>query len=400
MTQNAKTNRLYTSLGLFLFTCALISLLAEIFAFKQAEGLSEDLPPFMRIQLQIVSSIFFATLAAAGLVIMRGQRAAFINLTLSLLTILLFCGLGELILRSSYFQDPQKNKTIWIPPALKERDLEITRHHYERADKHPYGFNDTVKTISKPAGKKRIAVLGDSFVWGEGLPYDQSWNHLLERKIVEKYPQIEVLSWGKRGWDTWHEFQFLKMEGIKNEIDYLIVGFVENDPDWANITQKNFIWQGALFLRPIHSLFPNLLDFVITYINNILEKRFFKDYGYEVWLEKLYSDENLDSYGFLLKEFSEFCRNKKITLLFVLTPHGTQENERGHFEKIVSLLQAASIPYFNLFSLAFEHFHTIPDRQLWANPANSHPGPLLTHLFANRVFDYLEEEKILQQLSP
>lgn len=396
MIQNTKTNRLYTFLGLFLLICALISLLAEIFAFKQAEGLSEDLPPFMRIQLQVVSSIFFATLALAGLVIMRRQQAAFINLTLSLLTILLFCGLGELILRLSYFQDPQKNKTIWIPPALKERDLEITRQHYERADKHPYGFNDAVRSISKPARKKRIAILGDSFVWGEGLPYDQSWNHLLEKNITEKYPQIEVLSWGKRGWDTLHEFQFFEMEGIKNQIDCLIIGFVDNDPDWANITQKNFIWQGALFLRPIHSFFPNLVDFVVTYLNNILEKRFFKDYGYEVWLEKLYSHENLENYGLLLKDVSQFCRNQKITLLFVLTPHGTQEKEKLHFEKIVFLLQEANIPYLNLFPSAYQRFHTIPDQQLWANPANSHPGPLLTHLIANEVFDYLEKEGILK----
>lgn len=390
MTKKTGTNRPYTLVGWSLFIYGLISLFSEIFAFKSPQNLPDSLLPFMRTQLQVVNSLFFSALVLGSLIIIRGKQAACINFTISFITLLLFCGLTELVLRLPCFQDPEKNKTVWIPPRLKERDQIINKPNYERAAQHPFGFNDAVRTISKPDGKKRIVILGDSVVWGEGLPYYQSWNHLLEEKIVQKYPRFEVMSWGKRGWSTWDEFQFLKTEGIKHEIDYLIVGFVDNDPDWANITQKKFIWQGAYFLKPFNKLFPNLFDFMVTHINNIMEKRFLKDYDYQLWLDQLYSDENLSGYATWLEKFSEFCKNNKISLLFVLTPHETGEAINRRFEKIIPLLEGVNIPYLNLFPAAHDRFHTLPDRKLWANPANSHPGPLLTHLIADEVFDYLE----------
>ncbi len=396
MPHQSKTNKLYTFFGWFLLIYGLINILVEIFAFKPPPEIRTSFPLFQKTQLQVINSIFFSLLAFGGLIIIRGKRTALFNMGLSLTTIFLFCGFAELVLRLPYFQDPEKNKAIWIPPRLKALDLEINKPNYERASQHPDGFNDEVRTISKPAGRKRIAILGDSFVWGEGLPYGQSWNHLLEKKIAETYPRFEVLSWGKRGWNTLNQFHFLEKKGINYDIDYLIVGFVENDPDWAKITQKHFIWQGTWFLRPAHFLFPNLLDFVASGINNILEKNFFNDYGYNAWLEKLYSEKNLVGYRSLLKEVSEFSRDNKIPLLFVLTPQNVGEEVKKHFERIIPLLEGASISYLNLFPDAYDRFHALPERQLWANPANSHPGKELNELFADKVFEHLRSTGVLE----
>ena len=75
------------------------------------------------------------------------------------------------------------------------------------AEKHPYKFTDRPRNVEKDSGIFRIAVLGDSFIWGDGLPYDSAWSHKLEQRILaerldQAHRQLSVAFAAKRDGDV------------------------------------------------------------------------------------------------------------------------------------------------------------------------------------------------------
>ena len=317
-------------------------------------------------------------------------RAAFIHVFLiggSLVFVLLIL---ELALMTGWFDGLDKPRPIWIPPKYKTLDLEIDYRNYEFAKEKPFRFTDQVRSLQKPPGSYRIAVLGDSFVWGDGIPYEQAWSHRLEQRIREGYQNVELLSWGRRGLQTDDELAFLKKYGIRYDIDFLIVGFVTNDPDMGGYSQRYLGWQNCSYLNYVKKLFPNAITFVSSYLNSFLYERVLADYGYRNWEDKLYADENLAKYAKLLQDFSAFCEENSIPLLFALTPNSYVPSFQEKYRKIIPLLEQAKIDFLNLYPAVVRDLGHYPLRQLWANPADGHPGELVHEVYAKEVFEYLQ----------
>lgn len=309
-------------------------------------------------------------------------------------------GCGELLLRTGWFDDWG---TIWIQDQYRQIDYAINKQNWEFAKQNPYGFTDLVRNEAKPAGVYRIAVLGDSFVWGDALLYEKAWGHKLDRKITGKYPHIEVLNWGANGWSTANEIAFLKTHGVQYDIDLLIVGFVRNDPDFGNYPWQLFDvktlpqWYVRAVFYPVRKLFPNVFELSADYFNEFLMGFVLDRYGYgwNAWHEKLYAAENLQRYGALLKDLGAYCQAHNMRLLFVLTPASCNPVEEKRLRAVAELLRQAQIDYLNLFPAVVRDLSRYRPRQLWANLADPHPGPLMTELFANETLQYLEQQGLL-----
>ncbi|MBW1990491.1 MAG: SGNH/GDSL hydrolase family protein, partial [Deltaproteobacteria bacterium] len=82
-------------------------------------------------------------------------------------------------------------------------DEEINAGNWAVSQKHPFGFNEPPRSVQKPPGVAwRVAVVGDSFVWGDGVPSGESWSRKLEREVARLAPHVEVMSSGRSGWST------------------------------------------------------------------------------------------------------------------------------------------------------------------------------------------------------
>lgn len=83
----------------------------------------------------------------------------------------------------------------------------------------------------KPPNKKRILVLGDSYVWGLGVGDEEVFPRVLERGLARRDDGAEVLNAGVSGWGTDQQFLYLFSEGIDLAPDLVILAFfVHNDP--------------------------------------------------------------------------------------------------------------------------------------------------------------------------
>ena len=281
----------------------------------------------------------------------------------------------------------------------ENRPLSYWRHYNDSvnlankayADQNPYGFTDVIRSKHKLPGVRRIAVIGDSFIWGDGLPYVKVWSHVLERKVTEHYDSMEVLSWGKNGWSTLDEFNFLKKHGVKYDLDLLIVGFVENDPDMGRFDEfhdgrkrsMNYFFPnvGPLMPQVVHQCFSGLRSLIYGSDHTL----------YHRWMDSIYSEKQMADHGKMLTEFKGFCNQHEIELLFIMTPSGVNRKKKNRFTIMENVLKKNDIEVLNLMPVAEKELGDYKYEEIIASPVNGHPGEILTGFFSRQVFSYLQQ---------
>lgn len=378
-------NRLYHIIGIFLIISGIV--LNE----WTIKFISLGQVKFAEIEKRFFLGILDVFLVVLGLLIIRYKKVVLQNLFLVICSI--FFSFWILEIGLNYVPsnlDAESPK--WIPYKQKMINDRINQRHHDKAKLNSYGFNDKNHSPRKPPGFTRIAVLGDSFIWGVGVDDKVIWTRKLEDMLNQNGVKAEILNWGKPGWSTLDEYHFLKSDGIHYDFDLLLVGFVVNDPvvDGSNI--KRFVYDGGiidrLLVQPVSRyLFPNAISFFVDLVNH-LSNSFF-DYGYTNWLNKVYAEDNLMQYELLLKDMSDYCNDRRIRMLFVMTPENHHPMLQQRFEQIVPLLKKSGIDHVNLYPVVYKELHHIPNRKLWGNPADGHPGDQVTDVYAKSIYHYL-----------
>ena len=300
-----------------------------------------------------------------------------LGLFLSLLTL-------EVVLATGLFD----NDPRWKPKAYEDLNRAINAANYKRASKHPNKFNDLPRSKDKPEEIIRIAVLGDSFIWGDGLRLEERWSTKLEKRLKTFANNIEVLHWGRNGWSTEDQLRFLRTEGKDYELNMLIIGYVSNDPARSGERPKRLSWHEAPVLKPLRYLFPDSTRFLSSLINRMIEQSS-PHYGYANWERALYSKENLERYEKTLVELKRVAEKENIQLRFILTPANPNPIYGELFNKITPLLEKHEIQFLNLAPVISEKFSNRSAIELWANRANTHPGDEITSVFADEAFTFI-----------
>ena len=87
------------------------------------------------------------------------------------------------------------------------------------------GLRGGVIEQPKPASRTRLAVLGDSFMWGFGVEDDEVFAQALVREI----PDSDVVNLAANGYSTVQELVRLEDDGLRYQPDVLVLGFCWND---------------------------------------------------------------------------------------------------------------------------------------------------------------------------
>lgn len=130
----------------------------------------------------------------------------------------------------NYVKDP------YLP--FKQKPLSIVSgrsrtNEYNYVYKHnSLGFRDVEHTIKKPEGVFRILGLGDSFTYGQGASFEETYLYRLEKMLNERrgsHPRVEIIKAGMRRYFPEIERMFLEYYGLKYQPDLILIGFVPND---------------------------------------------------------------------------------------------------------------------------------------------------------------------------
>jgi lysophospholipase L1-like esterase len=87
------------------------------------------------------------------------------------------------------------------------------------------GLRDRELAFEKPSGIRRIAVVGDSCVWGYGVETEE----MISSRLEQLLPATETINLGANGYSTVQELVRLETEGLRYAPDWVVLGFCWND---------------------------------------------------------------------------------------------------------------------------------------------------------------------------
>lgn len=94
------------------------------------------------------------------------------------------------------------------------------------------GFRDGEHSIQKPPGVFRILGIGDSFTFGVGAEFEDTYLAVLERELNARpgsHPRVEIIKAGVPRFYPETERILLEHYGLEYQPDLVIVGFTPND---------------------------------------------------------------------------------------------------------------------------------------------------------------------------
>jgi hypothetical protein len=124
------------------------------------------------------------------------------------------------------------------------------------------GFRDLDHTLTRPEGRVRIAVVGDSFIWGHNLHQNYLMPQTLERALRAKGYDVEVFNFGIGGFGNDQELLMLDRFVLPYKPDIVALSFFYSNDFWNNYEEVSsekakpyfrFAADGSLELRPLRS---------------------------------------------------------------------------------------------------------------------------------------------------
>ncbi|NWF39491.1 SGNH/GDSL hydrolase family protein [Mariprofundus sp. NF] len=119
-----------------------------------------------------------------------------------------------------------------LPFVMKPNSESISIHgHVLKINSH--GLRDFEYSYEKEKGVFRILVLGDSVTFAFGNDMEAGYSKVLERQLNEivekKYSKVEVINAAHNGYNTFDEYNYLRLYGLKYSPDLLVVGVTYAD---------------------------------------------------------------------------------------------------------------------------------------------------------------------------
>jgi lysophospholipase L1-like esterase len=182
----------------------------------------------------IAGSLWLVEAVAVSLAIAAGRRRFFVQVALLGLNIIALVAadvlVGVFVLPGQSHNklfvqhDPHLGWRLRPGPPVKRRN-----RAYESVETvNTSGFRTPEVDVAKPAGVKRILVVGDSHAEGYTVNDDETCSRLVEKNLAAALP-VQVISLGVGGFSTDQEFLSYLYYGRRFHPDLVLLLFCEND---------------------------------------------------------------------------------------------------------------------------------------------------------------------------
>jgi len=264
------------------------------------------------------------------------------------------------------------------------------------------GFRDDREfNRSKMNGVFKVGILGDSYVFGQGINNKKDrFSDILENLIQGKFKiRCEVYNMGKRGWSTKDERDYFLAKGASYKLDALVLCCLEID-DFVSSLSADILSGGA---EKNHGYFlTSLLN--NSYAFSFFYAQFYKlRYAYWIKTRRLenkisgvISDKNnwekISSY---IDDVKNQCKKQGIAFYIVsFQPTGWFSDSKLNavvtkFEKLFkNYLDAHNIKYF----FSKDYLKNYRDKDLVVNCFDFHPSRLVNKIVAEQLLNLMEQQ--------
>ena len=317
---------------------------------------------------------------------MSTRRLILLRLTVAGLSFLLALGGLELLLRSHPVHD-------------RFRESGVTTHRLSPPGQPE--FRSPLEDFGKEEGVFRIIAIGDSYTFGDGVYAEDAYpQRILARlRAQQPAPDIEVVPWARRGWNTDQELRSIRPHLDELDPDLLLIGFTLNDAEPSEVADRELLRKNILprspstapgrWLRERSVLFGSLWDS----LENIRLRRELATY-----YRSLHGDgPGVAACRRALKAFKRIARQREIPLLVVIFPiFDSQLDHRYRYsdshKAILDRLEALNINAIDLLP----YYQGLDARRLAVSPfTDPHPNELAHRIAADVILKHLKKKRLI-----
>jgi len=261
------------------------------------------------------------------------------------------------------------------------------------------GFRGQEYVKEKEKNTVRIAFLGDSFTFGEGVRDEDLFSNKLAKKLNENSPDIayETYNFGVGGYNTEQSVFLLKNIVLELNPDIVVLGYTLNDaePKLFSVNESTNTMGRHPREVAVHEGLPDTTPPDTLFYKLRLSKLFWKaKTNKEIskqtinFYQSLYQEGNQDwiTTQNSLEEFTNICRENEIECYFIMFPLLINLDENYPFYKlheiVKSKIEPSGIPIIDILPALLGMDFT----ELWVHPTDQHPNEVAHNIIAEFLY--------------
>lgn len=237
------------------------------------------------------------------------------------------------------------------------------------------GFRGAEIAAAKPAGTRRVLMLGDSLTMGWGVKEEDTVAVLLQQRLNQGTGgRFEVINAGVGNYNTAMEIAAFEAKGLATDPDIVVLNYFINDAEPTPQPTSNWLTRNSALLTFVMGRFDTLT----------------RSWGaapdWRHYYDGLYAEDRpgWQQTRRMLARFAGICRDRRLLCLVANYPELRQlaEYPFDHIERMVrNEVTGLGLPYLDLLpALAAQ----VPS-SLWVSPEDAHPNAAANVLIADRI---------------
>jgi hypothetical protein len=319
-------------------------------------------------------------------------KNVFLGLATLAVTVVILYGVCEVAVRLVVDNGMNFNIEMWkYARDVKQRSADPLIGHEHRADAHAFlmgvdvatnaeGHRDREIPVARQPGVGRIVMLGDSFIEGWGVPFEDTISKRLEKLFDKAGEKVEVMNTGVGNYNTIMEVEAFLTHDAKFKPDMVVLNWTFNDAEPVpSYGSTNFLARNS-----------EAAVFLVGGMDSIL-RLFGEKRTWDKYYLGLYDTPGWPAAQAAFRKLAEYCRANKIKLMVVNWPELHDVNNY-RLQKITDLVHAMAdsekAPFVDLLPAVKGQ----DSSKLWVTAPDPHPNAYANELYANYLFPFLKEE--------
>jgi hypothetical protein len=280
-------------------------------------------------------------------------------------------------IRYTDYVRPSQNQGVWF--ELKPGTAAYFKK--EKIKINSLGLRDREYVLAKPPNTFRIAVVGDSYTFGDGVKIEDAYHSVLEQKLNETYgqPRFEVINFGLGGYNLRNYAAIIQHKVPDYSPDMVLIGFCANNDD--DLPTPEQITKPYTKQQPQkHLWFVKNLQIVRT-IGGIVANIKQSD---KIKRNDKMSDQTKDYLTCSFKEFKRIEEASSVPIVFLYLDMQDTPDEKARF--VEGLCNENGFHFID----SSTSVDTIGDiSRYWIHPTDHHPNARMNGLYANLLMEHL-----------
>jgi hypothetical protein len=274
-------------------------------------------------------------------------------------------------------------------------------HRWERSSLslNSHGFRDREFSEAKPPGSFRVAVLGDSFAYGNGIPAEARFSDLMRHALP---PNVEVLNFGVPGHNTPELVTELRTTVSRFAPDFALVQWFVNDVEGSGRERPSY---RPLLPSPAVHNWLHESSALYTLLDTWWIRRQvagLSSGSYAGYMRARYEDPQSEAVRVdrsALRELLGEARRRHMQVGMVLFPDSAYDLGDGYPFEFLHARVRDFCGENGLTCLDLRRdFAAVRMRQsLWANRFDTHPSALANSIAATRIIQTFEPQWLASQ---